>query len=183
MKLPIAIATILASTLVLNCHGMTAYRFLDVAGKVTRNHASCVTVAATGLTWELKTDDGGIHDKDNRYRWGGIGAEQTGKGFYDDWNSLLATTNNEKLCGFDDWRVPTIDELKTLVISTGITPMIDTAVFPLTLAEPYWSVSTYQQYPEHAQTVDFGTGLSHYYNGFRGNSLPVRLVRTGKAVP
>lgn len=182
MKLPIAIATILTNALVLNCHGMTAYSFLDAAGKVTHNNASCVTVSETGLTWELKTDDGGIHDKDNRYRWGGVGAEQTGKGFYDDWNNLLIASNKEKWCGFNDWRVPTIDELTTLLINTDNnlhdkTPVIDSAIFPLTLDAPYWSVSTYAHYPEHAHTVDFKTGASHYYNGFRGNPLPVRLVR------
>lgn len=178
MKSLLTITTLIAiNVLALHCNAAE-----PAAKKSTSTNTGCVTIPASGLTWELKTDDGGIHDKDNIYRWGGAGAEQTGTIFFDDWNSLLAATNNEKLCGFDDWRVPTIDELKTLVISTGITPMIDTAVFPLTLTEPYWSASTYQQYPEHAQTVDFGTGLSHYYNGFRGNSLPVRLVRTGKAV-
>jgi hypothetical protein len=143
----------------------------------------CVTIPATGLTWELKTDDGGIHDKDNTYRWGGTGAQQTGSLFYDDWNALLDTANSERLCGFDDWRVPTIDELKTLVTANSAAPLIDTSRFALTLAEPYWSVSTYAQYPEHAHTVDFGTGTSSYYQGFRGNQLPVRLVRDGKTLP
>jgi hypothetical protein len=147
----------------------------------------CVTIPATGLSWELKTDDGGVHDKDNRYRWGGTGTERTGAQrnaeqqsgsiFYDDWNSLVSAANNEKLCGFEDWRVPTIEELKTLVITRSEPPLIDTRLFPLTLAEPYWSVTAYAHYPEHAQTVDFATGASNYYQGFRGNRLPVRLVR------
>lgn len=157
----------------------------------------CVTIAATGLSWELKTDDGGVHDKDNRYRWGGTGTERTGAQgsetqkigaqrnaeqqnrsiFYDDWNSLVSAANSEKLCGFDDWRVPTIEELKTLLKTHSEPPLIDSRLFPLTLAEPYWSVTAYAQYPEHAQTVDFATGASSYYQGFRGNRLPVRLVR------
>lgn len=157
-----------------------SYTLLDATGKTVTANARCATVQKSGLTWELKTDDGGVHDKDNVYRWGGIGAEKTGVIFFDDWNDLLNTANTEKLCGFDDWHVPTIEELKTLVTHTDKKPVIDTATFPLTLTVPYWSVSTYQNYPEHAQTVDFGSGASNYYNGFRGDRLPVRLVRSIK---
>lgn len=156
------------------------YTLLDNNGKPTAMNAHCASNANSGLTWELKTDDGGVHDKDNIYRWGGIGAEKTGTIFFEDWNSLLDATNAEKLCGFNDWRVPTIDELKTLATNPGKNPAINTTIFPLTLAMPYWSVSTYQNYPEHAQTVDFTTGASNYYNGFRGDRLPVRLVRGNK---
>ncbi|MCE3251250.1 MAG: hypothetical protein K0Q67_260 [Cellvibrio sp.] len=156
------------------------YRLVDIKGKPTSINAHCAIIESSGLTWELKTDDGGIHDKDNVYRWGGIGAEKTGTIFFDDWNSLLNATNNEKLCGFNDWRVPTIEELKTLVTSAERKPVIDTSIFSLTQAMPYWSVSTYQHYPEHAQTVDFATGTSNYYTGFRGDRLPVHLVRGNK---
>jgi hypothetical protein len=156
------------------------YKLLDKKGKPTSTAARCATIQESGLTWELKTDDEGVHDKDNVYRWGGIGAEKSGIIFFDDWNTLLNAANKEKLCGFNDWRVPTIDELKTLVANTAIKPVANPEIFPLTLAVPYWSVSTYQNYPEHAQTVDFATGASNYYNGFRGDRLPLRLVRSDK---
>lgn len=156
------------------------YKLLDKKGKITSTAARCATIQESGLTWELKTDDEGVHDKDNAYRWGGIGAEKSGTIFFDDWNTLLNAANKEKLCGFNDWRVPTIDELKTLVTNTAIKPVVNPEIFPLTLAVPYWSVSTYQNYPEHAQTVDFATGASNYYNGFRGDRLPLRLVRSDK---
>lgn len=153
----------------------TSFKLLDNEGKPTASNARCAI--SGGLTWELKTDDDSVHDKDNVYRWGGTGAEKTGTIFFDDWNNLLEKTNSEKLCGFEDWRVPTIDELKTLVMDTGTKPVIDAGIFKFTLAIPYWSVSTYHHYPEHAQTVDFSTGASNYYNGFRGDRLPVHLVR------
>lgn len=179
---------IITNALTLNCNASEPvtetspaanahYKLIDTKGKSTSTNARCATITSSGLTWELKTDDGSIHDKDNVYRWGGIGAEKTGTIFFDDWNSLLNAANTEKLCGFDDWRVPTIDELKTLVTNTGKKPVIDTTIFSLTQAMPYWSVSTYQHYPEHAQTVDFATGASNYYTGFRGDRLPLRLVR------
>lgn len=190
MKSSLLITTLIAThTLTLICHATeiaqkqqiskqsATYDLLDTQGKTTASNARCASFFTSGLTWELKTDDGGIHDKDNKYRWGGAGAEQTGTLFFDDWNALLVNSNSKKLCGFDDWRVPSIDELKTLIMNTDKKPVIDSVIFPLTLGEPYWSVSTYQYYPEHAQTVDFSTGSSHYYNGFRGDRLSVRLVR------
>jgi hypothetical protein len=184
----ITITFIITGTVILNCSASEAatensptatayYQLMDIKGQPTVANARCATITSSGLTWELKTDDGGAHDKDNVYRWGGIGAEKTGTIFFDDWNSLLDASNAEKLCGFNDWRAPTIDELKTLVTNPGKNPAIDTAIFPLSLALPYWSVSAYQHYPEHAQTVDFATGASNYYNGFRGDRLPLRLVR------
>lgn len=179
---------ITANILILNCNAtelvtaspsadQAAYTLLDAKGKIVTANARCARTQNSDLIWELKTDDGGIHDKDNVYRWGGSGAEKTGTIFFDDWNSLLNATNTEKLCGFDDWRVPTIDELKTLVTNTAAKPTINPEIFQLTLEAPYWSISTYQNYPEHAQTVDFATGASNYYNGFRGDRLPLRLVR------
>lgn len=156
------------------------YTPLNAVGKKLRKQfdlARCVLDKKTGLVWELKTDDDGVHDKDKDYRWGGTGAETTGTGFFDDWNVLLNATNKEKLCGFKDWRVPTIDELKTLVVPDNQPLTIDTTYFSQTLVSPYWSASAYTQYPEHAQTVHFGNGTSHYYNGYRGNRLPLRLVR------
>jgi hypothetical protein len=182
---------IITNALILNCSAAEPVtekslaitglvHLVDTKVKPTSINARCAIIKNSGLTWELKTDDGGIHDKDNVYRWGGIGAEKTGTIFFDDWNNLLNATNTEQLCGFNDWRVPTIEELKTLVTNTERKPVIDTTIFSLTQAMPYWSVSTYQHYPEHAQTLDFATGTSNYYTGFRGDRLPVHLVRGNK---
>lgn len=158
----------------------THYSILNAKGKSADKKpgtARCVLDNQTGLVWELKTDDGGIHDKDNTYRWGGRGAEQSGAIFFDDWDALLDATNTEKLCGFSDWRVPTIDELKTLVVE-GANPAVDASAFSETLPKPYWSSSAYKNYPEHGQTVHFETGASYYYNGFRGDRVALRLVRS-----
>ena len=159
------------------------YVRLNMKGKVETDisKARCVRDKKTGLVWESKTDDEGIHDKDNGYRWGGVGAEVDATKENDiafaDWNILVEGTNSEKLCGFTDWRVPTIDELKTLVIASDEKPTIDKQYFPLTLPVPYWSTSAYANYPEHGQTVHFGNGTSYYYNGYRGNPVQIRLVR------
>ena len=57
-------------------HAGFSFTKLDSSGNILAASAtqwSCVQDNITGLIWEIKTDDGGIHDKYNYYRWGGIG--------------------------------------------------------------------------------------------------------------
>ena len=67
---------------------------------------ACVRDNHTGLVWEVKTDDGGIHDKNNTYRWGGKTAlvnqqaRDDGWGdFFDDWDTLVDGSKRNSLCG------------------------------------------------------------------------------------
>jgi len=138
---------------------------------------SCVRDNVTGRVWEVKTDDGGIHDKDNTYRWGGMTALGTGYGiYYADWNTLVAGSNSEVLCGFADWRLPSPDELRSLVNFNRSNPAIDTTYFPNTLALNFWTSSAGIWAPGAAWSVDFNLG-----NASAGQSrldmLRVRLVR------
>jgi hypothetical protein len=87
-------------------------RFVTFGGQVLDN--------LTGLLWEQKEDLDGVvvgtnpHDADNVYTWsdsGGVNA--VGTVFTD----LLATLNRSGECfdGQCDWRLPTIDELLTIL--------------------------------------------------------------------
>jgi len=103
----------------------------------------------TGLIWENKTDDNSIHDKDNAYNW------------YDAQSVFIATLNSQNFGGHNDWRLPTVKELSTIVDSSipypG--PTINTAYFPNTVSSYYWSSTTNAYYPFYAWGVDFGGGL------------------------
>ena len=72
------------------------------------------------------------------------------------------------------WRLPTLDELKSLVDS-NYSPMIDPAFFPNTSREPYWTGTVY---PEIADTIWM---VSFDHGGSSGNSpgafRNVRCVR------
>jgi hypothetical protein len=148
------------------------------------NHR-CVRDNHTGLMWEVKTDDGGIHDRDNTYRWGGKTALVTQQarddgwgGFYNDWDTLVDGSNSESLCGFNDWRVPTLKELMTISRKGVRNPSIDSNYFPNTRSSKYWSSSPYAGSSSNAWLVYFNYGNGS--NANRNNSNAVRLVRGGQ---
>ena len=151
---------------------------------------SCVKDNHTGLVWEVKTNDGSIHDKDNTYKWGGITAigrdhASTEKGtYYDDWNTLVNGANQNNygattgLCGFTDWRVPSYDELVTIINHGKINPAIDGDYFPNTSSNWFWSSSPYAYNSDGAWIVHFSGGYDSY--GIRSSAYRVRLVRAGQ---
>jgi hypothetical protein len=59
-----------------NSDGYAGFNFTKLSATGAELQASettwsCVKDNVTGLVWEVKTDDNGIHDKDSTYRWGG----------------------------------------------------------------------------------------------------------------
>lgn len=175
-------------------HAGFSFTKLDASGNsLPANAASwtCVRDNITELVWEVKTDDGGIHDKDNLYRWGGKTALGSGYGdYYNDWDTLVDGSNNDGFCGYNDWRVPTVKELESIVDYSRTNPSIDTVYFPNTSSWSYWSASPVSEDSDVAWLVNFGQGYAHgyvryklevideftvYYYGF----LNVRLVRSG----
>jgi hypothetical protein len=147
------------------------------------NDWACVRDNRTGLYWEVKTDDGGLRDKDNTYTWynsnpttnGGLvgtrnGGYCTGEAVCDT-EGYQEALNGQRLCGFSDWRVPNIDEL-FLIVSKIYTPTISPTYFPNTQNTYFWTSSIAGSYP---QVVNFIYGNNDYYNANRNYS--VRLVR------
>ncbi|MCP4235258.1 MAG: DUF1566 domain-containing protein [Aestuariibacter sp.] len=166
-----------------NSDGHAGFSFtkLDASGNdlaASASSWSCVRDNVTGLVWEVKTDDDGIHDRDNTYRWGGIGADPYGTEFYDDWDVLVNDSNTETLCGFSDWRVPNVKELKGIASFDRSSPAIDTNYFPNTSSSYYWSGTAYADFSGGAWGVNFDGGETDLFG--RGDNLYVRLVRGGQ---
>jgi Protein of unknown function (DUF1566) len=97
--------------------------------------------------------------------------------------------NASALCGFTDWRLPTADELQSLVnLGTAPLPAIDNDWFPNTQRAPYWSATPSSAYAKFAWFLTFWDGQlsfndgDYYYNA-RYFFNAVRLVRGVTATP
>ena len=172
------------------------------------NDWACTKDNKTGLIWEVKTDDDGLRDKDWEYSWykpsgyngGNVGYTDVHKNWgvpncstKDNCNTDAFTNavNTKGLCGKKDWRMPTVDELKTLVYCSDgkyntdgsctdynaiSKPSINTIYFPNTLDDCwYWSSSPYANDSSYAWLVYFYYGNSYGYSKYVNFS--VRLVR------
>ncbi len=137
----------------------------------------------TGLIWEIKTEDGTVHDKYNTYFWcdqnpdtNGGDEGLCGKGVIDT-KDFIDALNSSKFGGYSDWRLPTIKELSTLV-SFGISSQgvaIDMTYFPNTLSFGYWSATTDANSTSNAWRAYSNVGLvvpNKIYDGY------VRAVRS-----
>ena len=73
--------------------------------------------------------------------------------------------NSENFLGYDDWRLPTIKELVTIVDAGRYNPVTNT-VFTNTAeymyGRTYWSSSDHEHLTDRARCVDFRTGVMIY---------------------
>jgi hypothetical protein len=136
----------------------------------------------TGLVWEVKTDDGGIHDRDDKYA-----LVKTEESDLDAQYDFINRLKNEQFGGYDDWRLPTIQELSSLVHRGNSNPAINTTYFPNTISWFYWSST-----PHHNPSIPDNTWGTHFDYGYvyagderfaRSNSHYVRAVRGGNENP
>ncbi len=156
---------------------------------------SCVRDNHTGLIWEVKTDDGGLHDKNDRYDWynpdsntnGGspgyqdddgdicYGYDANNQASYCNTHAYVERVNTQSLCGASDWRMPTRLELMGIV-DNGTSPTIDTQYFPQTQSSWFWSSSPGAYSSNGAWSVYFSDGHVDNY-GYKFHKFHVRLVR------
>ena len=159
-----------------------AYIKVDAAGNALADSAaewSCVYDDVNQLLWEVKTDDGGIHDKDNRYRWGGAAESGLAGDNFGEWDTLTDGSNLSTLCSHYDWRVPTDTELSKVVTTGQGSPTINTAFFPNTPTDWgwFWSSTPYPNVTSSAWVLRLDTGSVS--GDSRSSSNHVRLVRSG----
>lgn len=160
------------------------------------NGDGTVTDYVTGLMWERKDDSGGIHDVDDTYTWSASSTDPDGTTFTTFLDTLnggatgvgdcnAGSTNHVSLnggfAGHCDWRLPTLAELRTILLEPSICarrPCIAENVFGPTAERGYWSVTSGSAaFPTSAWVVDFQ--FAGLYSDPKTNGHRVRAVRGG----
>lgn len=151
----------------------------------------CVFDQDTGLTWEVKSRKPGLHNRDNTYSWfnpdtyknGGLAGYPGGPDCGEqpcDTSSYVEMVNNTGWCNAHDWRLPSREELRSLVDYSHSEkgPAVYNLAFPNTATEFYWSVDPSATNPDEAWGIGFTFGYDYSY--YKKNRVHVRLVRGQK---
>lgn len=94
------------------------------------------------------------------------------------WDKLIDVNNLNKSGGFagkQDWRLPNINELRSIVEDCRSSPAINTVLFPATPPTKFWTASPYVSISTNAWLVDFSQGRDNFEP--KTNANYVRLVR------
>jgi len=132
----------------------------------------------TGLTWEVKTkNDYSIHGKDKLYTWQGA-------------QNFINDLNNRKFGGYNDWRLPEIQELSSIFncrYGEKDSNTENSAHFPNTEPAPYVTSTSLSHYntpyneAPSAWHIDFSNGVI-YERNWSLAPVRVRAVRGEKFI-
>ena len=134
-----------------------------------------VTDVNTGLMWEKLSHDGTAHDDHNEYTWATAVAGH------------VATLNNTNFAGHNDWRLPNVRELLSIVTYQNLLPTVAPAfdnrcstgcsvtTCSCTFSGDTWTSTFEAASPSKQWFVDFQDG--QVGTGLEGGTGPVRAVR------
>lgn len=137
---------------------------------------ACTYDSSSKLLWEIKTEDRSLRDRNWSYSWysddakihlGNPGTANSGNCVDQvncDTQKFVQQVNREGLCGANDWRLPTLAELQSLIKPAAL-PAIDNYFFPdLTSSfsgiQGFWTSSTVTTSNKLASYVHFEKGTS-----------------------
>ena len=146
-------------------------RFVD-------NSDGTISDNGTGLMWEKKAackapSEADPHCVENTYEWTKSGKDPNGPLFTDFLAKMNRAGSGTK---YNDWRIPTLDELKTILDCTK--PNCLDPAFGETQASRYWSSTPYAEFPDQSWTVNFFNGAVNFRKN--ENALYARAVRGGR---
>lgn len=118
-----------------NCANIYAVSGEPFSNNFKDNGNGTVTDNSTGLTWQKE----GLTSKS--------------------WEDSLSYCRTLSLAGYEDWRLPNINELLSIVEYNRKRPSIDLGYFPNTSPSKYWS-STSVSYNSSVWVIDFDSNVS-----------------------
>lgn len=116
--------------------------------------------------------DGTVTDTETGLMWvknpvaAGVGGVST-------WNDAVQACENLAYAGHNDWRLPNINELSSLIDNSRNAPAIDPAI--TSLSSNYWSSTVYTHSTDYAWYVNFNYGYVHCF--YQTNYYYIRPVR------
>ena len=132
----------------------------------TINNDGTVLHKKTGLTWQRCAVG---------QTWNAKTATCDGTTSTMTWDDAMASYYTGKTC--DDWRLPRIDELNSIVEHGTYNPAINSTIFSNTTTDNYfWSASVYPDNTSVAWFIRFGYGASDF-GGKSNSTVGIRLVR------
>ncbi len=140
--------------------------------------AECDEIRPTIPTSRYVISGDEVHDTQSDLTWQRCSAGQSwtdGEGCVGEIQKL--SWDQAKELAKDGWRLPTKDELITL-ISKACTPSVNPDAFPNMDKTKLWYWSSDEMEPDLAGLVYFDGGAT--FNGYRTSANAVRLVRSGE---
>lgn len=145
------------------------------------------TLAASTPSSRFTTDGATVSDKETTLSWMRCAVGQSwdgqtcnGEPQSVDWQQAMALAdqvNAQGLGGHNDWRMPMVPELASIVERQCFNPRMNTTVFPGAPSVIFWSSMEKMGKPDYAYTLDFGGGTA--VATAKDHAGAVRLVRGG----
>jgi len=153
----------------------------------------CVRDNQSGLIWEVKKSEPGLQNINNTYSWydpdqatngGWAGKANAGvcTGSDCDTDSYIKAVNAKKLCGLDDWYLPSRFELNTIV-DTSVSfpgPTLPKAFFPEALSGKYWTDTTFKTRRGGAWIWSFDSGSDSVLEKSEAHSIRLTHISPKK---
>jgi hypothetical protein len=149
--------------------------FVDYGSKSYSSYVRAVRGGQSGSFDNfIDHGDGTVTNTDTGLMW------QQATGTYT-WQQALSYCESSTLAGYDDWRLPNVNELHSIVDYSRYDPAINTTFFPNTESNHYWSSTTDANTPVGVWGVFFGNGYVIYNSkSFGYVKSYVRAVRGGQ---
>lgn len=152
------------------------YKKISMQGKevaLWQGPWACVLDTVTGLLWENKTDDEGIHDANWSYSWyiEGRGVADSGDCYFEasrcDTHDLIRHMNEQETCARSNWRLPSSQELGSLISKQAIVgdAKIAKDFFSFTKRSVYWTSDHSQLLEPSMRHYGFGASVVDFKSG------------------